>query len=44
MYSSVFKLDTAGTETILHSFKGPQGAKPYAGVTLDAAGTLFGSS
>jgi len=40
----VFKLDTAGTETVLHSFKGPEGAKPYAGVIRDSAGNLFGTT
>lgn len=41
----VFKLDTAGTETVLHTFAGsPDGAYPYGGVILDASGTLYGTS
>jgi hypothetical protein len=29
-----------GTYKVLHKFKGPDGANPYAGLTLDAAGNL----
>jgi uncharacterized repeat protein (TIGR03803 family) len=40
----VYKLDTAGQETVLYSFdsqnKGP--AAPYAGVIRDSAGNLYG--
>ena len=40
---AVFKLDTAGTETVLHSFAGsPDGSDPQAGLVLDAAGHLYG--
>jgi uncharacterized repeat protein (TIGR03803 family) len=42
---AVFKLDTAGTETVLHSFAGsPDGSDPYAGLVLDAAGHLYGTT
>ena len=46
-YGTVFQLDTAGKETILHSFAGPpdgggDGAYPYVGVIRDAAGNLYG--
>jgi uncharacterized repeat protein (TIGR03803 family) len=44
---AVFKLDTKGKETILHSFAGPpqgggDGAFSYEGVIRDAAGNLYG--
>ncbi len=40
---TVFKLDTAGTETVLHSFTGPEGANPTAGLLLNA-GNLYGTT
>jgi uncharacterized repeat protein (TIGR03803 family) len=41
----VFKLDTAGKETVLHSFKGsPDGNYPSAGLVRDAAGNLYGTT
>jgi uncharacterized repeat protein (TIGR03803 family) len=44
---AVFKLDTKGKETILHSFAGPpdgggDGAFSYDGVIRDGAGNLYG--
>jgi uncharacterized repeat protein (TIGR03803 family) len=37
----VFKLDTTGTETVLHTFTGgADGAIPYAGLVRDAEGNL----
>jgi len=44
---AIFKIDTTGTETILHSFTGPpegggDGAFSYEGVIRDAAGNLYG--
>ena len=43
---TVFKLDTAGTETVIHSFTGTggDGAEPYAGLIRDAAGNLYGTT
>ncbi len=39
----VFKLDTTGKETVLHSFTGGvDGAEPWAGLTMDGAGSLYG--
>jgi uncharacterized repeat protein (TIGR03803 family) len=42
----IYKLDTAGRETVLYSFdgqnRGPGG--PYAGVIRDAAGNLYGAA
>jgi uncharacterized repeat protein (TIGR03803 family) len=41
----VYKLDTAGHETVLHSFAGgADGANPQAGVILDSAGNLYGTA
>lgn len=42
---TVFKLDTTGTETVLHSFTGNRdGSSPIAGVIPDMAGNLYGST
>jgi uncharacterized repeat protein (TIGR03803 family) len=44
----VFKLDSSGSETVLHSFCSPtncdDGELPYAGVILDSAGNLYGTT
>jgi uncharacterized repeat protein (TIGR03803 family) len=40
----VFRVDPAGTETVLHSFNGTDGATPMAGLLLDAAGSLYGTT
>jgi uncharacterized repeat protein (TIGR03803 family) len=40
----VYKMNTAGVETVLHNFVGPDGAYPYAGVILDSAGNLYGTT
>jgi uncharacterized repeat protein (TIGR03803 family) len=41
----VYKLDTTGHETVLHSFAGGRdGAAPDGGLTLDAAGNLYGTT
>jgi uncharacterized repeat protein (TIGR03803 family) len=44
-WGTIFKLDSAGNETILHSFAGGQfdGAEPeYGHLTMDKAGNLYG--
>lgn len=42
---TVFKIDTYGTETVLHSFTGdPDGANPYAGLVMDNSGNLYGTT
>jgi len=42
---TVFKLDPTGKETVLHSFAGgADGAGPFAGLVLDVAGNLYGST
>jgi hypothetical protein len=38
------QLAQAQTFTVLHSFTGPDGVNPYAGVTVDANGNLFGTT
>src|SRR5271166_4440240 len=41
----VFKLDTSGTETVLHSFSGASdGWNPTARLVLDSAGDLYGTT
>jgi uncharacterized repeat protein (TIGR03803 family) len=41
----VFKLSPAGTETVLHTFTGgADGGVPFAGLTRDAAGNLYGTT
>jgi uncharacterized repeat protein (TIGR03803 family) len=42
---TVYKVDTAGNETVLYSFAGPAaGELPQAGVILDSAGNLYGTT
>jgi len=41
---TVFEVDTAGTETVLHSFAGSDGASPSAGLVQDATGNLYGTT
>jgi len=45
-YGTVFKVTPAGTETLLHVFAGgvTDGASPFGGLTLDAAGNLYGTT
>jgi len=41
----VFKLNSKGKETVLHTFIGePDGDLPYAGLIFDSAGNLFGTT
>lgn len=43
----VFKLDSAGNETVLYTFKGIKagdGSKPEAGLVQDAAGNFYGAT
>ena len=41
----VYKLDTSGRETVLHSFtSGADGGGPIAGVIRDSAGNLYGTT
>jgi uncharacterized repeat protein (TIGR03803 family) len=42
---AAFKIQSDGVETVLHSFGGPgDGKLPYAGLTLDDAGNLYGTT
>jgi uncharacterized repeat protein (TIGR03803 family) len=43
-FGIVFQIDTAGKETVLHSFTGADGVNPYAGLIRDSAGTLYGTT
>jgi uncharacterized repeat protein (TIGR03803 family) len=44
-YGQVFKVDTTGKATFLHSFTGKKdGTYPYAGLILDSAGNLYGTT
>lgn len=40
---TIFKITTSGAESVLHAFKGTDGANPYAGVT-NVNGTLYGTT
>lgn len=42
---TIFKLSSGGSETILHNFGGsPDGSYPMAGVAIDKAGNLYGTT
>jgi len=41
---TVFKVDTAGKESVLYSFDGQNGQYPLAGVVQDAQGSLYGTT
>jgi uncharacterized repeat protein (TIGR03803 family) len=45
-YGTVFKVDSAGNETVLYSFTGTggDGQFPYAGLVMDALGNLYGTT
>jgi uncharacterized repeat protein (TIGR03803 family) len=44
-FGVVFKVDSAGKETVLHSFTaGMDGSNPAAGVILDSDGNLYGTT
>ena len=40
----IFKLETDGTLTTLHSFKGSDGVRPYAALIADESGNLYGTT
>lgn len=45
IYGTVFKLDTAGNESVLHVFtNGADGANPLAGLIQDSAGNFYGTT
>jgi uncharacterized repeat protein (TIGR03803 family) len=41
---TVFKVDTTGAETVLHSFSGADGQWPIGDLLMDAAGNLYGTT
>jgi len=44
-WGTIYKLDPTGHETILHNFtNGSDGGQVYSGVTMDAAGNLYGTT
>jgi uncharacterized repeat protein (TIGR03803 family) len=44
-HGTVFKLDTTGRETVLHSFTGGAGGStPFGGLVRDSAGNLYGTA
>ena len=43
-FGTVFKLDTSGEETVLHTFLGKQGNGPDWGVIRDSKGNLYGTT
>ena len=46
-YGTVFKLDSSGSETVLHSFTNSSsgdGAFPFASLVMDIAGNLYGTT
>jgi uncharacterized repeat protein (TIGR03803 family) len=41
----VYKLDSSGHETVLHTFSGGKdGSRPFAGLVMDKAGNLYGTT
>jgi uncharacterized repeat protein (TIGR03803 family) len=43
-YGTVFEVDAAGHETVLHAFAGPDGNSPSGSLIRDAAGNLYGTT
>ncbi len=43
-YGTVFKIDTLGNFSLVHSFNGSDGRYPEASVTLDSQGNLYGTT
>lgn len=41
---TVFRLDAAGKETVLHTFNGTDGENPYASLIRDTEGNLYGTT
>jgi len=41
---TVLKIDSAGTETVVHTFSGSDGANPYTPVARDEAGNIYGTT
>jgi uncharacterized repeat protein (TIGR03803 family) len=43
-FGVVFKIDTAGNQTVLHNFSGRDGKIPYGTLALDKSGNLYGTT
>jgi uncharacterized repeat protein (TIGR03803 family) len=43
-FGIVFKLNSTGKETVLHSFTGKDGKIPYGALILDKTGNLYGTT
>jgi uncharacterized repeat protein (TIGR03803 family) len=43
-FGTVFKISVDGTESILFSFSGADGGEPEAGLIMDSAGNLYGTT
>jgi uncharacterized repeat protein (TIGR03803 family) len=43
-FGTVFKIDSAGNEAVLHTFSGPGGCLPVQGLLLGESGSMFGTS
>src|SRR5207342_3196735 len=43
-YGVVYRMDKAGTVTVLHTFTGPDGSKPWAALAHGMDGQLYGST
>jgi uncharacterized repeat protein (TIGR03803 family) len=41
---TIYKIDSAGNESVVHTFTGPDGAIPLAGLVEDSAGNLYGTA
>jgi uncharacterized repeat protein (TIGR03803 family) len=43
-FGAVFKISADGTESIVHTFTGLDGGEPQAGLIMDSAGNLYGTT
>jgi uncharacterized repeat protein (TIGR03803 family) len=43
-YGVIYRMDKAGTVTVLHTFTGPDGREPWAALVQGADGQLYGST
>ena len=38
----IFKIDSSGNFSVVHTFEGPEGARPTSNLVRDAAGNIYG--
>ena len=43
-FGTVYKISPDGTESVVYTFLGEDGGEPYARVTIDSSGNLFGTT